>query len=172
VVSGPSRTLWRVVPNGWCRFPASPQSAQQIHQAATATAGRVAAETRLVIDPERRDSQQTALLATLAATAQVDAAKPTLRQPIAALLDQARPLMAAAERTTSRSRMLFAGRNTKNDALVALGQLQSLMAAAQLPGAGPWVRPPVGPVGDRVAGGDSARVAAHPRDRDVAGRHA
>lgn len=53
---------------------------------------------------------------------------PTLRQPIAALLDQARPLQAAAERTTSRSRMLFAGRSTKNDALVALGQLQSLLA--------------------------------------------
>jgi len=131
-VDGGFRTVADVVAGGPQRLVSvpgiGPQSAQQIHQAATATAGGVVAETRLVIDPERRDSPQTALLATLAATTQVDASMPTLRQPIAALLDQARPLMAAAERTTSRSRMLFAGRNTKNDALVALGHLQSLLA--------------------------------------------
>lgn len=132
VHDGGFRTVADVVSGGAHKLQAlpgvGPGSAQQIHAAAAAVAARVAAETRYVVDPDRRDSAQTELLATLAETSRIDAAMPTLRQPISTVLSQTKPLIEAADRTTSRSRMLFAGRTTKNDALVALGRLQAILA--------------------------------------------
>jgi superfamily II DNA or RNA helicase len=109
-----------------------PHTASEVVEAARGYASRIAKEVTVRLDPDRRTPPQTQLLATLAATREADAAASTLREPLQQFTERTNPLLPDAERTTSRRKMFFAGRGTKNTARSALAQLESLLADPQV----------------------------------------
>jgi superfamily II DNA or RNA helicase len=105
-----------------------PQTVHQVVEAARLAAIQVHHDTRFRFDPDRPDPGQTRLLATLAAIRAADGTAATLREPLQSFTARTAPLAAEAERATSRMRMFFAGRSTKNAALRALVRLDALLA--------------------------------------------
>ena len=105
-----------------------PQTVQQVVEAARLAAVQVHHDTRFRFDPDRPDPGQTRLLATLAAIRAADATATTLREPLQEFTARTAPLADEAERATSRMKMFFSGRATKNAALHALARLDALLA--------------------------------------------
>jgi hypothetical protein len=105
-----------------------PQTVHQVMEAARLAAIQIHHDTRFRFDPDRPDPGQTRLLATLAAIRAADGTAATLREPLQSFTARTAPLAAEAERATSRMRMFFAGRSTKNAALRALVRLDALLA--------------------------------------------
>lgn len=105
-----------------------PHTAVEVSEAARVAAARIAKDTKLRLDPDRRDPGQTQLLATLAAIRQADSAVSTLRAPLRQFTAQTTPLVAEAERASSRWRMFFSGGAKKRSALTALAQLDAVLA--------------------------------------------
>lgn len=103
-------------------------SVEQAKTAAQRVADRVASETKLKLDPNRRAPAQTQLLATLAAARHADAAASVLRQPLKQFTAQTTPLVAEAERAGSKLKMAFSGPTKKRSALAALGRLEAILA--------------------------------------------
>lgn len=98
-----------------------------------AAARRVEAQTvrgvRIRLTPDDRSPDSTRLLALLAAIRSADQAVAALRDPLQGLARLFGPLLAAARRATSRWRMLFARRATKQAALTCLLHLEVLLAS-------------------------------------------
>ncbi|HZD15882.1 MAG TPA: DEAD/DEAH box helicase, partial [Pseudonocardiaceae bacterium] len=109
-----------------------PQTVHQVREAATLAADQVRRDTRFRFDPDRPDSGQTQLLSTLAATRAADSAAASLREPLTIFVTQTTPLVAEAERTSSRLKMFFSGRVRKDSALTALAQLDAILAEPQV----------------------------------------
>lgn len=105
-----------------------PTTAEQVSHAARVLAAKVAKETRVRIDPDRRTASHTQLLATLAAVRAADSAASTLREPLERFVTQTQPLVPEAERATSKWNLFWAGRGKKRSALDALAQLDRILA--------------------------------------------
>ncbi|GGP86821.1 DEAD/DEAH box helicase [Saccharothrix coeruleofusca] len=103
-----------------------PQSAQQVTEAARRLAQEVRRETRPRIDPDHQSTEQTRLLALLAAITQADRTRATLYEPLRTLMGRLRRLAEQAEATTSRVTLFFSGRKNKEAALTALATLDAL----------------------------------------------
>ena len=104
-----------------------PHSAQQVHRAARARADEVRARSRVSIDAAKRDPAQTELLANLAAARRADTALSDIGDELDALTEQIEPVLAAARRTSSRSRMLFSTRANRRRALQALDSVNAML---------------------------------------------
>jgi hypothetical protein len=103
------------------------RTAEQVTQAARATAVAVLREARFRFDPDRKDCSQTALLATLAGLRAADTAHARLHADLTRLVATTEPLATLAERAGSRWSMLFSRRATKDAALAALSQLDEIL---------------------------------------------
>jgi Helix-hairpin-helix domain len=111
-----------------------PQTVYQVVEAARLAAVQVHHDTHFRFDPDRPDPGQTRLLATLAAIRAADGTAATLREPLQNFTARTAPLAEEAERTTSRMKMFFAGRATKNGALAALARLDAILAEPSVQG--------------------------------------
>lgn len=105
-----------------------PQTVQQVRETARLTALQVQRDTRFRFDPDRPNRDQTELLATLAALRAADSTAASLNEPLRMFTTQTAPLVAEADRASSRLKMLLAGRSRKNRALTALAQLDAILA--------------------------------------------
>ena len=109
-----------------------PTTVQEVRRAARTVAVRVHSDVRFRFDPDRPDPAQTQLLATLAAVRAADGAANTLHGPLQAFRMQVAPLIENADRAGSRWKMAFSRRSTKDSALHALAQLDSILADPQV----------------------------------------
>ena len=105
-----------------------PASAQQIATAAETLRQRVAADTQVRFDADRRSSGQAELLAILSAIKQADSVTSSIREPLERLDAEVTPLLDDAKRAGSRWSMTFAGRAKKRAALSALARLDAILA--------------------------------------------
>jgi hypothetical protein len=101
---------------------------QEVKRAARTVAVQVHRDVRFRFDPDRRDTAQTQLLATLAAVRAADSAAMALRAPLQSFRAQVAPLVTDAERSGSRFSMFFSRRSKKNAALEALARLDAILA--------------------------------------------
>lgn len=107
------------------------QTAHQVGNAAHHLAQEIRRETRVRLDPDRRDPGQTQLLATLAAIRHADSARASLQPVLTWFTGHTAELVRQAEPATSRAAMFFRGRAKKQAALAALAQLGTLLSSPQ-----------------------------------------
>ncbi|MCH7231581.1 DEAD/DEAH box helicase [Glycomyces sp. L485] len=100
---------------------------EEVKAAADLLAQKIASETRFRFDPDRKDSRQTRLLATLAAQRSAEAAAGALREPVRRYEHQMFPLLAGAENAGSRWTMFWSGRQRKTEAMSALVSLEAVV---------------------------------------------
>lgn len=105
-----------------------PQTAKQVSAAARRLAAEVRRATRFHFDPDRHDSGQTQLLATLAAARHADSLRSALQLQVDQFTRQTSQLAKQARPTTSRVLMLLRSRRKKQSALAALVQLDAILA--------------------------------------------
>lgn len=116
-------TVAKVHAAGTRRLSALPgvgrRTAHDVKDAAKAAAGKVEAETRFRFDPDRRDDDQTRLLAALTAERHARGAAEALREPLAEYARRLAADLPAAERA--------AGRRPAAEAVDALAALEALL---------------------------------------------
>jgi hypothetical protein len=120
VVATPASRLRRVPGVG-------PQTAAEVVAAAGMLATALIRDTTVRLDPYRRDSAQTALLATLSRLRRALELTARLRPRIEALNAEIDELLAMAGRAGHPVRMLFSGRRARDSALVAAGHLRRFL---------------------------------------------
>jgi SNF2 family DNA or RNA helicase len=104
-------------------------TAARLRDAARRHAQQVAEETVVRLRPDRRTSEETHLLQSLAALDQADQTRHQMSEPATRLATQLQEVIHQARRTRSRLRMALTRQHHKAAALAALAQVQALLAS-------------------------------------------
>jgi superfamily II DNA or RNA helicase len=103
------------------------KTVEEVKAAADLVTERALADSRPRLDPVRRDRRHTTILATLAAERAAVSGADNLRDAVRRYRERTEPLIPAAERAASKTKMFWSGRSRKAEALAGLDALEAVI---------------------------------------------